>query len=994
MPKLLRILVPLVVLGAVMAMPTTASAQTNTTCGAGAWAVDDPSSPYWLDCPAPRENYIWKSSVIRSNTATQSDFAFTDKYVAAGNYAGFRIFDISNPANPVLMSDTPCGGSQGDITIVGDLLFRSSDGSHNVPFADLNRACETSGNENQRVTLTSFDTDGDSFQLEFMGETSIPIVRGQNDTTAGIDAVLEGGNEQQAITLTGFDTDGDSFELDLNGTPTGTFTRGTNYDAASILAEIHGPTEVQTVALTDYEEDGDSYTLTYGGEDTIPIVRGQNDTAQGIETALEGGDEVQQVSLSGFTSATDSLQVQIGGNNSATLGEGGLNFTSGNTNGRNNNVASAINGIEGFAGTVSVSGSSANGFTVTFGGASANTDAPAMTLVVNCVACTHSVREVAQGGAAIASWPADGAVSVGSLSDTGYTLTFGGEGFQGTNVDPVTVTNGVAGGATVPAGVVAETTAGGPGVFPVGTIASVTNPSDTGFTLTFGGVLSQTDVDPLAVVNGAPDVTGTVRETVKGTGPIASWIAGGLSAVSNLTDAGFNVVFSGEYAAFDVPMLSVVNGTGDVTGTVVEQLKGAPGVGFVGMYIFDISDVSNPVFLKAVPVCGGGHTHTVYNDKARNRVVVYMTRSGTTGSVAGFGVSCAGLPSNRLTAVTVPKSNPKAARIASENITYPGSGGCHDTNVFEEKQRILVACLGSGVSMLDISDPLNATTVWGPFTWPNHGTWHTGSWSWSGDYVYVNGEPGGGSSSECAFDDHPAKPTVFALDADTGTLEGTWTLPRPQETTSSTSNCTVHNLNVLPLANKNVLAHSFYTAGASIIDFTNPKAPKEVAFIDQVLTPGGGPVIPSGAGCWSAYWYNGSIFCNELSWGLHIFDVDLPFWNDTMTLPAHNAQTVTNFIRCQLSFRGGPVRAGQTRTVRATAKLFGPAPLQAAKDTKVRISGPGFNRLVRTNDNGVATATVRAARRGTLRVAVREADNLNITGNCSSSRAIARAVRR
>ena len=52
-------------------------------------------------------------------------------YVVAGNYAGFRIFDVTNPADPQLMSDTPCGGSQGDITMVGYLIFRSSDGSHN-----------------------------------------------------------------------------------------------------------------------------------------------------------------------------------------------------------------------------------------------------------------------------------------------------------------------------------------------------------------------------------------------------------------------------------------------------------------------------------------------------------------------------------------------------------------------------------------------------------------------------------------------------------------------------------------------------------------------------------------------------------------------------------------------------------------------------------------------------------------------------------------------
>jgi LVIVD repeat len=785
MPKLLRILVPLVVLGAVLAIPTTASAQTATTCGAGGWAVDDPTSEYFVPgCElAPRENYEWLSSVVRSNTATQSDFAFKGDYVAAGNYAGFRIFDISDPTNPVLMSDTPCGGSQGDITIVGDFLFRSSDGSHNVPYGDLNRACETSGNENQRVTLTGFDTDGDSFQLRFNGNDTTPIIRGTNFTTAGIAEALAGRNEQQQVVLT-------------------------NFNAAT---------------------------------------------------------------------AGNAFRVRIGGQLSSLLGNGGTAIS-------NNNVAAAINGIAGFAGTVTVSGAGNTGFTATFTAAS-------------------------------------GAMEIAELEIV----------FEGSEAMP-----------------------------PTGCTTAVT------------------------------PCSATVTETVEHLPAVAGWAQGGTVTVSSLTDAGFNVTFAGTYAGSDVSMLSVVNGAPDVTGTVVEQLKGAPGVGFVGMYVFDISDVSNPEFITAVPVCGGGHTHTVYDDKARNRVVVYMTRSGTTGTVPGFGVSCAGLPSNRLTAVTVPKNNPEAARIASENIVYPGSGGCHDTNVFEEKKRILVACLGSGVSMLDISDPLNATVVWGPFTWPNHGTWHTGSWSWSGDYVYVNGEPGGGSASECAFDDHPAKPTVFALNADTGSLKGTWTLPRPQETTSATSNCTVHNLNVLPLANKNVLAHSFYTAGASIIDFTNPQAPKEVAFIDQILTPGGGPVIPSGAGCWSAYWYNGTIFCNELSWGLHLFDVDLPFWDDTMTLPAHNAQTVTNFIRCRVSFTGGPVRAGQTRTVRATARLYGPAPLQAAKDTNVRISGPGFNRLVKTNDAGVAQASVRAARAGRISVAVREADNLNITGGCSApSRAIA-----
>ena len=38
--------------------------------------------------------------------ATHSDLAFTSKYAVQGNYNGFEIWDISNPAKPVLASAT------------------------------------------------------------------------------------------------------------------------------------------------------------------------------------------------------------------------------------------------------------------------------------------------------------------------------------------------------------------------------------------------------------------------------------------------------------------------------------------------------------------------------------------------------------------------------------------------------------------------------------------------------------------------------------------------------------------------------------------------------------------------------------------------------------------------------------------------------------------------------------------------------------------------
>ena len=54
-----------------------------------------------------------------------SDLAFSGKYAFQGHYIGFRIIDISSPANPREISFTDCNGNQGDIAVYGDILVRS-----------------------------------------------------------------------------------------------------------------------------------------------------------------------------------------------------------------------------------------------------------------------------------------------------------------------------------------------------------------------------------------------------------------------------------------------------------------------------------------------------------------------------------------------------------------------------------------------------------------------------------------------------------------------------------------------------------------------------------------------------------------------------------------------------------------------------------------------------------------------------------------------------
>ena len=67
----------------------------------------------------------------RGLTFANSDLAFRGNYVFQGNFSGFQIWDISDPASPTLRNTTVCTTGQGDPSIYGNLLFISSEGTGN-----------------------------------------------------------------------------------------------------------------------------------------------------------------------------------------------------------------------------------------------------------------------------------------------------------------------------------------------------------------------------------------------------------------------------------------------------------------------------------------------------------------------------------------------------------------------------------------------------------------------------------------------------------------------------------------------------------------------------------------------------------------------------------------------------------------------------------------------------------------------------------------------
>ncbi len=60
--------------------------------------------------------------------STNSDLAFTGKYAIQGSYNGYQIWDISNPASPVLTTAYYCPASQSDVSVYKNLLFVSGEG--------------------------------------------------------------------------------------------------------------------------------------------------------------------------------------------------------------------------------------------------------------------------------------------------------------------------------------------------------------------------------------------------------------------------------------------------------------------------------------------------------------------------------------------------------------------------------------------------------------------------------------------------------------------------------------------------------------------------------------------------------------------------------------------------------------------------------------------------------------------------------------------------
>jgi hypothetical protein len=324
---------------------------------------------------------------------------------------------------------------------------------------------------------------------------------------------------------------------------------------------------------------------------------------------------------------------------------------------------------------------------------------------------------------------------------------------------------------------------------------------------------------------------------------------------------------------------------------------------FRGVRIFDITDIKNPKQVAAVQSCRGSHTHTLVVDP-NDKDNVYIYISGTSfvrqaEELAGCSGEAPDKDPNtalfRIDVIKVPVAAPQDAKIVSSprifidprtgalnGLNNGGSHGkdatkpvekpedtnqCHDITVYSAIGLAAGACSGNGI-LLDIKDPVHPKRV-DAVNDPNYSYWHSASFSNDGSKVVFTDEWGGGLGARCRPNDpnNWGADAIFHLHDDKLTFASYYKLPAAQ---SDTENCVAHNGSLVPVPGRDIEVQAWYQGGISVMDFTDPTHPFEIAYFDR------GPIDPKMlvlGGDWSAYWYNGNIYGSEIARGLDIFEL-------------------------------------------------------------------------------------------------------------------------
>lgn len=314
---------------------------------------------------------------------------------------------------------------------------------------------------------------------------------------------------------------------------------------------------------------------------------------------------------------------------------------------------------------------------------------------------------------------------------------------------------------------------------------------------------------------------------------------------------------------------------------------------FRGLRIFDISDITRPRQVGQVQTCRGSHTHSVVSAD-NQRIVVY--NSGTSyvrdaDELEGcYDIAGDETALFSIDVIEIPVANPAGARIVDRPRVFASDGKiaglwrggdhgdgtqrtsetdqCHDITVFPSKKLAAGACSGNGI-ILDISNPLKPQRI-DDVTDKGFAYWHSATFNNDGTKVLFTDEWGGGGRPRCQAGDpvNWGANAFYSIKDGKLVYAGSYKLPAPQ---TDKENCVAHNGSIIPVPGRDIFVQAWYQGGISVIDFTDPKNIREIAYFDR------GPVDKDQmvvGGYWSAYWYKGRIYATEITRGLDVFALE------------------------------------------------------------------------------------------------------------------------
>jgi len=298
-----------------------------------------------------------------------------------------------------------------------------------------------------------------------------------------------------------------------------------------------------------------------------------------------------------------------------------------------------------------------------------------------------------------------------------------------------------------------------------------------------------------------------------------------------------------------------------------------------GIKVFDISDKRNPKYVAAVETACGSHTHTLVPD--RKDVYVYVSSYFPDESFP----DCRP-PHDGISIVKVPRRAPEEAAVVDFPVLFPDGGnpgppqnpvamvpttGCHDITAFPKLRIAAGACMGDGI-LMDISDPAAPRVIDRVQDNENFAFWHSATFSEDGRKVVFTDELGGGGGATCNAEvgDKRGANGIYHItgrgDDRKLVFKSYFKIPRHQ---ADTENCVAHNGSLIPVKGRDIMVQAWYQGGVSVWEFTDSTRPREIGYFER------GPLADSTAigGSWSAYYYNGHIYSNDIQKGFDVLKI-------------------------------------------------------------------------------------------------------------------------